>query len=126
MPASNTKFEDGAEYIGLGENSVGARIRLSHGRNTIEAEVTAEDESTEQTYVIVVTREQPAPTPTPTPTPTPGNTGFVSVSGGTRSQLRDKNGWLSGMLGETTNLLKLRPRVIPSPLSVPDQAMPAP
>ena len=53
------EVEDEGEFIGPGDNSVGARIRLGHGQNTIKVEVTAEDGSTEQTYVIVVTRENP-------------------------------------------------------------------
>ena len=84
------EVEDGAEYevededesASPGENREEARIELDYGRNTIKAIVTAEDNTTELTYTIVVTRENPPPTPTPTPTPTPAPNTFTSVSAG--------------------------------------------
>ena len=64
---SNATYEiqdgDGNALTDADTNTTGFQVALSEGANTIEVEVTAEDDATTQTYDVVVTRSMAA-TPT--------------------------------------------------------------
>ena len=65
---SNAEYEiqdsGGTALTDADSNTTGFQVALSEGENTIKVEVTAEDNSTPETYTVVVTREMMTTTPT--------------------------------------------------------------
>ena len=65
---SNAEYEiqdsGGTALTDADSNTTGFQVALSEGANTIKVEVTAEDDSTPETYTVVVTRELMTTTPT--------------------------------------------------------------
>ena len=65
---SNAEYEiqdsGGTALTDADLNTTGFQVALSEGANTIKVEVTAEDDSTPETYTVVVTREMMTTTPT--------------------------------------------------------------
>ena len=65
---SNAEYEiqdgTGTALTDADVNTTGFQVAFSEGANTIKVEVTAEDDSTPETYTVVVTREMMTTTPT--------------------------------------------------------------